>query len=505
LYHFFDEISGYTRLWTLMRTDEKKMWLCYKCVGEAFLKARIENDGQEQKCSFCKGLCKAMPLDDIADAFEAVLAQYFYRTSDEPSGLEYTATKESDYEWERSGEPVVDVLQEIGSIEEEVAEAIRRILHARHDDYYSQEEGDFSESSQYSYCSVDTRRLSATWRTFTDDLKTRSRYFSETAATTLTDLFDSIHEYETKKGEKIIVKAGPGTAYASLYRARVFQRSEKLEEALKRPDLEIGPPLPKAASAGRMNARGISVFYGAPDCLVALAEVRPLVGSDVITARFDVIRPLLLLDIEALKSVEVPGSLFDPSYAIRLEKAEFLRSLSSRITMPVMPDDEPFEYLPTQAIADFLASQTKPSLDGIIYPSVQGIKGMKNVCLFHKAALIQEMSFPEGTEIKAQLETTTEDGPEIDYWVWEEIPKEQGEKSAIVTDDEDLLWTSPAQPKEEIREPTLRIVPESLEVHHITGITFAMDNYPVKRHRFERRNIKFTRHVQSPRQSSSEL
>ena len=32
----------------------------------------------------------------------------------------------------------------------------------------------------------------------------------------------------------------------------------------------------------------------------------------------------------------------------------FLRSLSGRITRPVMPDDEPFEYLATQAIADFL-------------------------------------------------------------------------------------------------------------------------------------------------------
>ena len=363
----------------MMTTDETKMWLCHECVGETFLKGRIEKEGQEQICSFCAGQHKALPLDDIADAFEAVFAQHLCCTSDEPSGLEYLAMKESDYEWERSGEPVVEVLQEIGLIEENVAEAIRQILHDRHDDYYSQEEGRFSKSCHYSYGSISAERLSAEWRAFTNDLKTKSRYFSEAAAKTLTGLFDGIHDYKARKGREIIVKAGPDTAYASIYRARRFEGSERLAEALKRPDLEVGPPPPRAAKAGRMNARGISVFYGAKVRLVALAEVRPFVGSTVVTARFDIIRPIFLLDLEALKSVEFRGSFFDPDYAARLEKTEFLRSLSSRLTMPVMPDDEPFEYLPTQAIADFLASRTKPSLDGIIYPSVQGIDGM-NVC-----------------------------------------------------------------------------------------------------------------------------
>jgi len=301
------------------------------------------------------------------------------------------------------------------------------------------------------------------------------------------------------------VKAGPGTDYASLYRARVFQSSEELEEALKRPDLGIGSPPPKAASAGRMNARGISVFYGAIDRRTALAEVRHPVGSDVITAQFEIILPLFLLDIEALKSVHVLGSYFDPSYAASLEKEEFLGSLSNRMTMPVVPDDEPFEYLPTQAIADFLASRTKPCLDGIIYPSVQGKKGLRNVVLFQKASLIQEMDFPKGTKITVQKETTTDDGFEIDYCVWEETPKENEKKTANVTGGEDLRLTPLVRPKEAGREPTLRIIPESLEVHHITGVTFAMDDYPVRRHRSEECNLKFVRHARSRRRRSTNL
>jgi len=53
-----------------------------------------------------------------------------------------------------------------------------------------------------------------------------------------------------------------------------------------------------------------------------------------------------------------------------------------------MPDDEPFEYLATQAIADFLATEANPALDGIIYPSVRGSDGKLNVVLFHKAARV---------------------------------------------------------------------------------------------------------------------
>lgn len=135
---------GAPSIWALVETDEMKTWLCHECVGDEFLKGRIQSEGQEQQCSFCLGQRKTMLLDDIADAFEVVFAQHLYRTSDEPSGLDYMAMKESDYEWERSGDPVLEVIQEIGLVEEKVAEAIRCILHARHDDYYSQEEGIFA-------------------------------------------------------------------------------------------------------------------------------------------------------------------------------------------------------------------------------------------------------------------------------------------------------------------------------------------------------------------------
>lgn len=46
-----------------------------------------------------------------------------------------------------------------------------------------------------------------------------------------------------------------------------------------------------------MNSTGISVFYGATDDQTAIAEFRLSVGSWVVTATFEVIRPLRLLNL----------------------------------------------------------------------------------------------------------------------------------------------------------------------------------------------------------------
>jgi RES domain len=180
-----------------------------------------------------------------------------------------------------------------------------------------------------------------------------------------------------------------------------------------------------------MNAKGITVFYGATTPEIALAEVRPPVGSQVAIARFEITRPLRLLDLTALAEVHEHGSIFDPGYADRLGRMMFLRTLSARMARPVMPDDQETVYLPTQAIADYLATEGKVPLDGILFPSVQVGGSGDNIVLFHKAARCAELDIPEGTEIEARTYSVDEDGPEPDYSVTEEVPpEEQGDEEA---------------------------------------------------------------------------
>jgi hypothetical protein len=329
------------------------------------------------------------------------------------------------------------------------------------------------------------------WRSFENSLKTEARFFSRTAANYLASIFDGISELQTRDGRPMVVDAGPATDFHFLFRARVFQSDDNLEVALGRPDIYLGSP--PAPLAGRLNARGISVFYGATNQKAAIAEVRPPVGSQVAVARFEIIRRLRLLDLTALREVRVTGSLADFGLAGRRESAVFLRSLSGRITRPAMPDDDPFEYLATQAIADFLATEATAPIDGIIFSSVQAAGDALNVVLFHKAARVEAMNVPVGTEISASTGYWTEDGRQEDYEVVEKIPplREAFEQNEQQPGSPDLTAILDAMPLDsriaDRREASLRIVSESIEVHRVKHIEFVTDGLSVKRHQ-ERSN-----------------
>src|SRR5690606_31299491 len=121
------------------------------------------------------------------------------------------------------------------------------------------------------------------------------------------------------------------------------------------------------------------------------------------------------------------GSIFDPGYARRLGRMMFLRKLTGRISRPVMPDDQDSEYLATQAIADYLATEGKVPLDGIIFPSVQAGNEGVNVVLFQKASRAEEMDIPKGTDLSADTCHDTADGPEREYTVIERVPPPEPE------------------------------------------------------------------------------
>jgi RES domain-containing protein len=325
------------------------------------------------------------------------------------------------------------------------------------------------------------------WRSFENLLKTEARFFNRTAANHLTSIFDGIGELQTHDGRSLVVDAGPGTDFHALYRARIFQSDERLGAALGRPDIHLGSPPASLAAAGRMNARGISVFYGATNRKAAIAEVRPPVGSQIAVAQFEIIRKLRLLDLTALSDVRVTGSLFDFGLAGRTEGAVFLRSLSSRITRPAMPNDEPFEYLATQAVADFLATEASVPIDGIIFPSVQAAGDVLNVVLFHKAARVEAMIAPEGTEISVSTGRWGEDGWQQDYEVLEKVPPLDTQ-----VEQEDFAAIAEAMPLDtwdaDRRDASLRIVSESIQVHRVKRVEFTTDEFTVKRLRREKQD-----------------
>ncbi|MDF4003544.1 RES family NAD+ phosphorylase [Luteibacter sp. PPL552] len=338
--------------------------ICAECIVEPYLAEFISASDYVQECNYCGNELPTISIGDVAGRVDAVIENFFEITS-----LSDAVTI---YGRDPDGDPIADVVETqlgaAGEVVEDVLDALGDIWFDR-----SSMESKYEDDPYFSEKSHLGGSYSVEWRQMVESLRAEARLFNPKTSAVLERVFGPILSDKTRKGSGVIVDAGPDTARTALFRARVFQSLEVLERALHHPAREIGAPPPGVGRAGRMNAKGISVFYGATSADTAVAEVRPPVGSHVVVGQFTISRPLRLLDLNALADI-VPGggrSYFDPSTKDVVARHDFLRSLCDQLVMPVMPEFEDDGYLITQLIADFLATHADLALDGIQFQSVQ--------------------------------------------------------------------------------------------------------------------------------------
>lgn len=474
-----------------MQESEAEKFICHSCVLEPVLNKKIVEKGCRHECSYCGKRVKCLSMEDLADDIETAFRNFYYRTAEEQDEYDYNyqhalGTWDG---WERSGYPLIGLIEEEAQIPSVAAKDIAEILANKNYDKDKAElgeESDFAVGSYYDFKGPDDPHWETEWSEFEKSIKSRSRFFNREAERLLNEIFADMEELSTYIGEPVVINVGPDGAIKELYRARAFQIETDLKSAIERPDLHLGPPPPKNARAGRMNAVGISVFYGTNDFETALAEVRPAVGSSVVVAKFSVIRPLKLLDIEMLSNIHIKGSIFDSTYIDKFLRLSFLKSISRRIIIPVLPNEE-LDYLSTQAIADFLANVRHPQIDGIIYRSIQTGGDTKNVVLFNKASRVEEYELPEGTSVF--VHRTVEDLQETGgYEVLEEIPpikKVRKKRRAFISESVVIDALDSA----DTRMPALKIDTSAITLYQIGGVKFAYKSHPVPRYRFEALNL----------------
>ncbi len=448
--------------------------LCGHCIGEFHLRRIVTAEGSLAACDYCDRRAKTLSLDALADQAAGAFDRH------------YDLVAGGDFDGEPFGEPAGEAIAMAAQIDEVPAEHLRVILSDRldlrdHNDYF--EIGPFDVDTCYAPKDEDPNTDNAfqqRWDGFERTLKSQARFFSRAARETLDQLFEGVLAARTKHGKGVIRQAGPGRALSALYRARVFQTQDRMEAALRRPDLEIGPPPSPIARAGRMNAHGVPVFYGARDARTAIAEVRPPVGSDVVIARYDLVRPLRLLDVPALAQVFVDGSIFDPTFAERDQRARFLGRLSRRISRAVMPDDEAFEYLVTQALADYLADRDDLDLDGIVFASAQRPNGA-NVVLFHKASRTKLFDLADNVGVTVYPSGEPEEGEPLVWRVIEESPAADTPTSSEDFDLTSLFTERWFEEEDDPRLVSLKVDPHSLVVHRVTAMRITTTTSAVTR------------------------
>ena len=367
-------------------------------------------------------------------------------------------------------------------------------------------EDPYDTEAQYEEKPVENNGIYESWDFFCEDVSHRARFFSQNRQEFLDFLFRDLEHLRTYANRPIIRSFGHGTSDRHVYRARRAMDHGHLIRIMRSPAVELGPPRGRLAKAGRMNASGISVFYGALEEVTCVAEIRPPVGSYVVTGRFEVIRPLRLLDLEALTHIYEARSYFDASYEQSAARLSFLRALGERISRPVLPEDEEFDYLPTQAIAEYLSSHRK--LDGIVFHSAQTGQGGQNVVLFSEASVVEPYELPPGTEIDVyfvyrsfeedpdrvgrgyEMITVSETVPDEQPCVAGSIEEESRHDEKRAVDFRALLRApepSGTYVPMPFGEPALRLDVQHIKVSAIRAVQYDLDSVTVGRHRWTKR------------------
>ena len=477
-----------------MTTEDIDMgYVCHDCIGDPFLAEAVRAEGTRVACSYCDVVGEALPLDDLAQCIHEVLQDHFELTPDQAVDLEYVLAREG--LWERAGDLVQYVIVDITRVSEKIATDVMELL----SDCYGYravkdgEENPYDSDACYEKRGPDDWAFRESWETFRDEIRFRTRFFSNYAEEALTHIFGDLGLHKSSRGKSVIRKISPDSESGYIWRGRTALSPKELEAILKSPAREIGTPPPRLAKGGRMNASGIPVFYGAMEKDTCIAELRAPVGSQVVGAKFELLRPVRLLDFEALVEIYVEVSHFDPDYVTRTGRAAFLRSLAYEICRPVMPQDKAFEYLPSQAVAEFLANKLDTRLDGIIFHSSQTGGGGRNVVLFNHACGVEPDDLPKGTEVEVYNSHSNYNEDDDSYIrVFETVPPPH--LTPPHNDDTTLEDAYPLSPRWEeddneneklptYSEPTLRIDMESIFVLDIKSVQYDYHCREVFRHR----------------------
>jgi hypothetical protein len=285
--------------------------------------------------------------------------------------------------WEQEGSPPEEIIAGLIDAEPVIVEAMIAYLSSatRYSLIKNGAPEYYDSSTNYVEASLYGHRHFRVWAKFCQRIKHTRRFFDPSSRKFLDDIFKDIDKFSFGGAPIPVVTLDPKGKTITVYRARRAANGKAAKKILTNPTSELGPPPVKTALPGRMNPAGISVFYGAFNIDTCVAELRPPVGSLVVYGAFTVQEKLKLLDLSVFeKRIDYP-SIFEEDVHPIWTRWKFLHAFHRQITSPVQPEDELFEYIPTQAVAEYIANVLK--YDGIVYSSTQLGKRNRNIALFN--------------------------------------------------------------------------------------------------------------------------
>ncbi|WP_448710841.1 RES domain-containing protein [Microbacterium profundi] len=352
--------------------------LCVNHVTDDALRERLQPDADAFECSYCPRRAVeaeapfAVPMNLVGEyVWEA--ASWVYS---DPGYIEYYDGEP----WSTEGltensEVIYDIMGD--SVDEAVMDNVAlALIDAINDrEYWAYNDHDY--------------RFSLSWEAFQETVKTQSRFvfigssarvgYEEEPPARIAKFLKALLAYV----ESDLLRSLPeGT---KLYRGRMVDDLDKCRGDIEaEPSTQLGPAPSAKAEAGRLNAKGISLFYAADDVDTAVGEIALHSPYDkAIMGGFVTQRPIQILDFT--RRLTTLPSIFatDEESRDRWLFARFAERFAKRITAPVLLDGRQLvDYTPTQVVAEYLRYVPVTRIDGIAWPSHVGAGAGKNVALF---------------------------------------------------------------------------------------------------------------------------
>lgn len=223
------------------------------------------------------------------------------------------------------------------------------------------------------------------WEAFVDDVRHNYRFFNPNTHSFLDDVFSSLITNDNQLKPEVIRTITNGE---TLYRARYAKGEGDARKIIDDPASQFGPTPKHMASSQRMTPNGISGLYCALERETCLSEIRSITGDYVISIGLTPATEIKLLDLTALKNVELTElNYLDKGYREALHRQVFLSSLVRKLSRPKARNDE-LSYLSTQVVFEYLRLRFDQQVVGLVFPSVQTGETGTNVVIFPEYSLL---------------------------------------------------------------------------------------------------------------------
>lgn len=440
-----------------MERDDNDVPICVNCFNDELLQNVVRKRGSREVCAVCARTAKALSSRQYAHLIQPIIESHFECALPEYSMGRIVSP---------SGMTNVELVARITKCDDDKAAEL--LLSSLREVWWwdPRDGGEDPLDDDLRYRLNPLRDYSSTgWDAVEKSLRTRSRYFNPAVEEWLHDLFAGIDKVASTSGQSVIRLIGPSTEPMKLWRVRLAADRNQAELFVTNPEQELGPPPSRYATSGRMNASGISVFYGAEDIATCIAEVRAPAGSFAVASPFEIVRDLRLLDLPALLDAQAETlSHFDPDFVKKHQRAALLRDLSYRLQQPTLPSEESTRYLPTQMVAEYLGTRCSPAFDGVVYASTQAGGSTRNFVLFQHASTLVPLPVGQRRDVSAQTD-----------WETGQLQLKASYEPATIEDAFDFLDKSleevPCLSEPAPEQPTLRLLCSEMQLIRIEAVS----------------------------------